>query len=99
MITRTKKVFVGGLSAQTTLEDVRAYFEQFGLVSSTRKRYSQHWQVKLQAARLTCQTICIMTPTAKIEDAMLMFDKQTNRHRGKFPSPRTFEVWFLNYSG
>lgn len=33
MVTRTKKVFVGGLSAQTTLEDVRAYFEQFGLVS------------------------------------------------------------------
>lgn len=49
MVTRTKKVFVGGLSAQTTLDDVRAYFEQFGL----------------------------------IEDAMLMFDKQTNRHRGK----------------
>lgn len=34
MVTRTKKVFVGGLSAQTTLDDVRAYFEQFGLVSS-----------------------------------------------------------------
>lgn len=33
MVTRTKKVFVGGLSAQTTLDDVRAYFEQFGLVS------------------------------------------------------------------
>lgn len=33
MVTRTKKVFVGGLSAQTTLEDVRAYFEQFGSVS------------------------------------------------------------------
>lgn len=50
MVTRTKKIFVGGLSAQTTLDDVRAYFEQFGL----------------------------------IEDAMLMFDKQTNRHRGEF---------------
>ena len=37
MVTRTKKVFVGGLSAQTTLDDVRAYFEQFGLVSSAQR--------------------------------------------------------------
>jgi RNA-binding protein Musashi len=48
MVTRTKKLFVGGLSASTTVEDVRSYFEQFG----------------------------------KIEDAMLMFDKVTQRHRG-----------------
>jgi len=48
MVTRTKKIFVGGLSAPSTLDDVKKYFEQFG----------------------------------RIEDAMLMYDKQTNRHRG-----------------
>lgn len=34
MVTRTKKIFVGGLSAPTTLEDVKSYFEQFGTVSN-----------------------------------------------------------------
>ena len=45
---RTKKIFVGGLSATTSLEDIKAYFEQF----------------------------------AKVKEAMLAYDKVTNRHRG-----------------
>lgn len=39
MVTRTKKIFVGGLSAPTTLEDVKSYFEQFGPVSSAPACY------------------------------------------------------------
>lgn len=48
MMTKTKKVFIGGLSLSTSIEDVKDYFSQYG----------------------------------KIEDAMLMFDKATQRHRG-----------------
>jgi len=48
MVTKTKKIFVGGLSAETSNDDVKNYFNQFG----------------------------------KVEDAMLMFDKSTKRHRG-----------------
>ncbi|KAJ8722837.1 hypothetical protein PYW07_004017 [Mythimna separata] len=36
MVTRTKKIFVGGLSAPTTLEDVKNYFEQFGPLARLR---------------------------------------------------------------
>ena len=32
MVTKTKKIFVGGLSATSTVDDVKTYFEQFGKV-------------------------------------------------------------------
>ena len=33
MVTGTKKMFVGGLSASTTIDDVKAYFESYGKVA------------------------------------------------------------------
>ena len=70
MVTRTKKIFVGGLSAATTLEEVKAYFQRFGEVSST----------PLFSFTLSLGTLNQL-PLLQIEDAMLMHDKQTNRHR------------------
>lgn len=43
LVTRTKKIFVGGLSVNTTIEDVKHYFDQFGKVNtppSTRVSHS-----------------------------------------------------------
>lgn len=40
MVTRTKKIFVGGLSANTVVEDVKQYFEQFGKVSSSMSQHN-----------------------------------------------------------
>ena len=36
MVTRTKKIFVGGLSTTTTLDEVRGYFAKFGEVKIFR---------------------------------------------------------------
>ena len=33
MVTKTKKIFVGGLSAQTTVDDVKKHFLTYGPVS------------------------------------------------------------------
>ncbi|KAF7206014.1 transcript variant X14 [Nothobranchius furzeri] len=40
MVTRTKKIFVGGLSANTVVEDVKQYFEQFGKANSFFSTFS-----------------------------------------------------------
>ena len=51
MVTRTKKIFVGGLSAQSTLEDVKNYFEQFGKVRKTRKNFP-NWPRRISVVSL-----------------------------------------------
>jgi hypothetical protein len=76
MVTRTKKIFVGGLSAPSTIDDVKGYFEQFGRVSPQLTETLQGH----------C-SFCNILTCSQVEDAMLMFDKQTNRHRGKFSPP------------
>ena len=45
MVTKTKKIFVGGLSATSTIEDVKGYFEQFG-------RVGLHFTVYVYSIRL-----------------------------------------------
>merc|ERR1719370_1569372 len=41
LVMRTKKIFVGGLSATTSLEDIKAYFEQFSKVKESMLAYDK----------------------------------------------------------
>ena len=41
LVMRTKKIFVGGLSATTSLEDIKAYFEQFSKVKESMLAYNR----------------------------------------------------------
>ena len=65
---RTKKIFVGGLSATTSLEDIKAYFEQFSKVH--RMEYE------------TQSLFPLLTFLEQVKESMLAYDKVTNRHRG-----------------
>lgn len=69
MVTRTKKIFVGGLSANTVVEDVKQYFEQFGKVRS-------HWvfffssslsvaKLRERDLRVRCVNACSLDPALR----------------------------------
>ena len=63
---KTKKIFVGGVSQETSADEVKAYFNQFG----------------------------------KVEEAVMLMDQQTKRHRGKNDFTLRFycnfePFWFL----
>ena len=60
---KTKKIFVGGVSQDTSVDEVKAYFSQFG----------------------------------KVEEAVMLMDQQTKRHRGfGFVSLADGEKFFHN---
>jgi RNA-binding protein Musashi len=63
MVTRTNKIFVGGLSASTSVEDLKNFFDKYG----------------------------------KVADAMLMFDKSTERHRGASETSETTNDAHLHF--
>lgn len=48
MVTRTKKIFVGGLSAATTVEDVKNYFSQYGKVKTCLHSLYIYMQSRLE---------------------------------------------------
>ncbi|XP_069789098.1 RNA-binding protein Musashi homolog 1-like isoform X2 [Narcine bancroftii] len=95
MVTRTKKIFVGGLSVNTTVEDVKQYFDQFGKhqdsliygLFSGRHRESdiQNCWKTINSVKGTLglpEILSARGDVGEVDDAMLMFDKTTNRHRG-----------------
>ncbi|XP_008567593.1 PREDICTED: RNA-binding protein Musashi homolog 1 [Galeopterus variegatus] len=89
MVTRTKKIFVGGLSVNTTVEDVKQYFEQFGKVDDAMLMFDKTTEGLWEPLFLGCGKVpwCLVGPPwqalFQVDDAMLMFDKTTNRHRGR----------------
>ena len=66
LVMRTKKIFVGGLSATTSLEDVKAYFEQFSKVKESMLAYD-----KVEAP-----------VTRTENNILIVYVQVTNRHRG-----------------
>lgn len=70
LVTRTKKIFVGGLSVNTTIEDVKQYFDQFGKVNVTHclKTRLLTWS-GIGNWRAACRQATIWKPS----DKMLIF--------------------------
>lgn len=91
---RTKKIFVGGLAASVDEETFRAYFEDFGAVSTERqsvgaKQTAAMARWKLLAAALTnpsyytlTHPACSFPASAQVEDAVVMYDHENKRPRG-----------------
>ena len=78
LVTKTKKMFVGGLSASTTIEDVRSYFEQFGKVSRCFHTAEPSLNVTQGALPLTQRLGTILRLIAEFVD---------------LPSPRNCQRW------
>ncbi|KAF3847285.1 hypothetical protein F7725_020313 [Dissostichus mawsoni] len=92
------KMFIGGLSWQTSPDSLRDYFCKFGEIRECMidpkvafPRRAQPKMVtrtkKIFVGGLSANTVIedvkqYFEQFGKVEDAMLMFDKTTNRHRG-----------------
>lgn len=69
-----KKVFVGGLSPDTSEDQIREYFGAFGEVSSVKK-YMNVWT-------MLAMLICFFFFSWQIENIELPTDTKTNERRG-----------------
>ena len=78
LVMRTKKIFVGGLSATTSLEDVKAYFEQFSKVKESMLAYDK---VELQL------------PELRIASSLSVFRSLTDTAASGL-SPSTTRTWW-----
>ena len=81
LVMRTRKIFVGGLSATTSLEDIKNYFEQFSKVNDSFIPSSKPILFPLSHEGVSI-FVTIRSITLQVKEAMLAFDKVTNRHRG-----------------
>lgn len=68
-MTRTKKIFVGGLSVNTTIEDVKQYFDQFGKVKKMHKptKYLQPSCLSLHSEKLSFSWTAAAQPWSDLD--------------------------------